>query len=1250
MSTGEFRITRLDKFINMKEGDSSRTNKTPMYSDYDSDETMVDDSIPGSDEEQDETYLKRIFINGNLSPTSASGLCPTKKNVGKMSPEIHVISNFLPAASMETALKQVSHTMLEEEASQSLLRNLERLPPYNDSGPSLPSKDLTGLCEDSQPLFHSFELEMQNNNSDGFQDSSLLSAITAIDVSYPDIEMVPLDNIETVCIPEKDQNVSDTSKDEGANIACEEPGSFIDDMSIDKLLKITGEMDSFTQLTEIIDDLSFLEMSEDGSGELTETLLAAINCMQDPQSLQSGKEGCSVEEDYPDTQGNTDFSNDNIQIPGPDESVKHKREFIQKIDKEILEETIANEESTSISPSMLNSLGCIPSDISQLFNVEEQLYTQNSLPVFDENSTCIKGQNVSWNEASCSQTCPSLLEKVKPTMEVSKIATCNKAATQGSTNEEQNVIEATGPQVLELTVKDCVLLMSQNNTNFEMDQQHKELSKSPKNKEAQDHLSVNTRWDTSRRDFFERTCRVSDSEKLLESTESTELLHSGSKNSTVKRGTKRKSKLSQPHEHTKELKSTESTKTTEIILRKSFRRRIFKNFDSCCAREKGTERVNRIDSRQETYDCTSPFLVVNNQLNKTAVQLCRSSKSFRNIHKRNFIGETLLHKACRKGDIELVNSLIEAGININEKDNAGWTALHEASCNGNSEIIMALIQAGAYVNSKGLDGIIPLHDAVYCNHFKVAEILMKFGANPYIEDSNMKNAFDKCCSDKMAEILTSHYGTRDTPNGYVSPNKKDPQHKNTTNLPSDTDVCRAEGTCSEEILDTLHIIENNQKKLLSTELEALEDAEKCVEELNEIQNVLNNIVNLQKIERDTLAKKYRASADSFRQGILRDKIAKLASNQKTLLQVVRNQKEVTLKITAHQHSKKSDANNGETSSTLHYCHASPERNQISALCAVNEWLEANIANGSTMTTKIPAVDREPDAENSQSLSTISKCISSSEISRAAEVPTAVMISERTGQHNADLTPTQKPGGLENGPLSFDSCSIILNDHLDARAQGSESQISFPVSMALDIARKNNISTEKNIHEISEERHLAADTDQQLQRFNYYEIQQASHEIPAMYDASEYWKLQHKATGPTSNVLSQKVYENIDSQLVSEKQKTCIETEKKNRKFPFKKLMKLGKLKPGVDVLSFQIQVTYMGKKLSSFVVQEDFPPKTVEESDPDGNIAALPHLQTPGHTLLQVKEILLIDKSELFPSHVMDKYWEEFMNSNHQDL
>ncbi|KAK3755415.1 hypothetical protein QZH41_016630 [Actinostola sp. cb2023] len=86
------------------------------------------------------------------------------------------------------------------------------------------------------------------------------------------------------------------------------------------------------------------------------------------------------------------------------------------------------------------------------------------------------------------------------------------------------------------------------------------------------------------------------------------------------------------------------------------------------------------------------------------------------INKRNERGETPLHLAAIKGDIEDTIDLIKAGIIVNSKDYAGWTPLHEACNFGHLDIVEELIKGGANVNSPGYEDISPLHDAVINNH------------------------------------------------------------------------------------------------------------------------------------------------------------------------------------------------------------------------------------------------------------------------------------------------------------------------------------------------------------------------------------------------------------------------------------------------------------------------------------------------------------------------------------------------------
>ncbi|NXY42600.1 ANR31 protein, partial [Ceuthmochares aereus] len=76
-----------------------------------------------------------------------------------------------------------------------------------------------------------------------------------------------------------------------------------------------------------------------------------------------------------------------------------------------------------------------------------------------------------------------------------------------------------------------------------------------------------------------------------------------------------------------------------------------------------------------------------------------------------------------------------------------------------------------------------------------------------------------------------------------------------------------------------------------------------IQRLSEIQDTLNEMLAKQKTERDTLAKKYRASVESFRKGALRNQIVNLASKQKGLLTVAQTQEQLVQKIQNYRKTK-----------------------------------------------------------------------------------------------------------------------------------------------------------------------------------------------------------------------------------------------------------------------------------------------------------------------------------------------------------
>ena len=81
------------------------------------------------------------------------------------------------------------------------------------------------------------------------------------------------------------------------------------------------------------------------------------------------------------------------------------------------------------------------------------------------------------------------------------------------------------------------------------------------------------------------------------------------------------------------------------------------------------------------------------------------------LEKRNSKGETPLHTAVVKGDVEGVTRLLKAGADPNTRDHAGWTPLHEAR--GRLVLAGLLLEAGALPSVPASeDRLTALHEAV----------------------------------------------------------------------------------------------------------------------------------------------------------------------------------------------------------------------------------------------------------------------------------------------------------------------------------------------------------------------------------------------------------------------------------------------------------------------------------------------------------------------------------------------------------
>lgn len=99
------------------------------------------------------------------------------------------------------------------------------------------------------------------------------------------------------------------------------------------------------------------------------------------------------------------------------------------------------------------------------------------------------------------------------------------------------------------------------------------------------------------------------------------------------------------------------------------------------------------------------------------------------VYATNAAGQTPLHLAAAHGKAEVVELLLKAGGRVGVFDNQGCTPLHAAVRGGNAEIVNRLIMAGGKVDAISCEGKTPLHLAAESGSVELTQLLISAGAN-----------------------------------------------------------------------------------------------------------------------------------------------------------------------------------------------------------------------------------------------------------------------------------------------------------------------------------------------------------------------------------------------------------------------------------------------------------------------------------------------------------------------------------------
>jgi ankyrin repeat protein len=147
-------------------------------------------------------------------------------------------------------------------------------------------------------------------------------------------------------------------------------------------------------------------------------------------------------------------------------------------------------------------------------------------------------------------------------------------------------------------------------------------------------------------------------------------------------------------------------------------------------------------------------------------------------------GQTLLHDAALVGEAELAAVLIRLGADPDAKEAGGHTplyrastgdvarvllaagatpdvasgptqgtALHQAARRGNVAVVQALLEHGATINALDAKGQTPLRRAVNCRQLQIVRLLVRHGADIHLADRRGVTPTDMARTDEMKQAL-----------------------------------------------------------------------------------------------------------------------------------------------------------------------------------------------------------------------------------------------------------------------------------------------------------------------------------------------------------------------------------------------------------------------------------------------------------------------------------------------------------------
>ncbi|XP_013133451.1 PREDICTED: E3 ubiquitin-protein ligase mib1 [Papilio polytes] len=119
-------------------------------------------------------------------------------------------------------------------------------------------------------------------------------------------------------------------------------------------------------------------------------------------------------------------------------------------------------------------------------------------------------------------------------------------------------------------------------------------------------------------------------------------------------------------------------------------------------------------------------------------------------------GDTPLHDAISKKRDDILTLLLDHGADMTRTNNNGFNALHHAALRGNPsamKIMLGKLPRPWIVDDAKDDGYTALHLAALNNHAEVAELLVRGGARPDLQNANLQTALHLAVERQHAQIV-----------------------------------------------------------------------------------------------------------------------------------------------------------------------------------------------------------------------------------------------------------------------------------------------------------------------------------------------------------------------------------------------------------------------------------------------------------------------------------------------------------------